>query len=416
MFEVIWAAARVKWCIRGMAVKVDVCDGVIKAGRLSLSKTVRAVLLMASIGLAGCQASSLGEGLEGVAGSALSPAVNSTYGGGPVAIAMLLPSDAGQRAKTADIADGARLALDDLGAGQLRIDFHVSSSGSAGAAEKVRSAAAAGTKLIVGPATNQEVIGIISGTSQPRPPILALVANNSSGGTNIWPLYGDAIDSALEGVGVAVAAKQKNIVVVHEAGFPAEDLLRLREGIRVKGGVTVGFVPYPADGKNLRAAFASATGIFNKANTIVLLGGGEAIGQVIDILAAGEFGKSIATAIATSLIPDEIHKRPAAQGLIVAIPSTASVSVIAERFKARFGREPSYDAAIGYDSVAIAAGLVRSGGPDAITVAALTSTKGFRAATGLFRFRPNGRIERRMVVHRIENGTLKVIREEGEGF
>lgn len=59
---------------------------------------------------------------------------------------------------------------------------------------------------------------------------------------------------------------------------------------------------------------------------------------------------------------------------------------------------------------------MRSGGADAITVANLTSTQGFRAATGLFRFRPDGRIERRMVVHRIENGALKVIQEEGEGF
>lgn len=59
---------------------------------------------------------------------------------------------------------------------------------------------------------------------------------------------------------------------------------------------------------------------------------------------------------------------------------------------------------------------MRSGGPDAITVENLTSTQGFRAATGLFRFRPDGRIERRMIVHRIENGSLNVIQEEGEGF
>lgn len=376
---------------------------------------MRGLVLMAGLGLAGCQASSLGEGLDG-AGSSISPVSSSTYGDGPVAIAMLLPTDAALRKKAADIADGAKLALDDLGAGQLRIDFKASSSGSAEAVSRVQAASADGTKLIIGPATNAEVSRIISGTSQPRPPILALVPNNSAGGSNIWPLYGDAIDSALEGVGVAVAADQKNIVVVHEAGFAAENLIRLREGIRLKGGATIGFVPYPPSGRDLSAAFAKGAAVFAKANTIVLLGGGEAIGQVIDILAAGEFGQSIATAIATSLIPEEIYKRPSAQGLMVAIPSTADVGVIADRFRAKFGREPSYDAAIGYDAIAIAAGLVRSAGPDAITVENLTSSQGFRAATGLFRFRPDGRIERRMVVHRIENGSLKVIREEGEGF
>jgi len=381
----------------------------------SLAAAVRGFLLMACVGLAGCQASSLGEGLS-AADSRVPPVSSSTYGSGPVTVTMLLPTDAALRRKAADIADGAKLALDDLGAGQLTIDFQAAGSNSAQAASKVQAATAAGSKLIIGPATNKEVTQIISGTSLPRPPILALVPNNSAGGTHIWPLYGDAIDSALEGVGVAVAAKQKNIVVVHEAGFPAENLLRLREGIRLKGGNTIGFVPYPASGINLHNAFAKGKVAFAKANTIVLLGGGDAIGQVIDILAAGDFGQSIATAIATSLIPEEIYKRPSAQGLMVAIPSTSDVRVIAERFKAKFGREPTYDAAIGYDSIAIAAGLVRSGGPDAITVENLTSSQGFRAATGLFRFRPDGRIERRMIVHRIENGSLKVIQEEGDGF
>lgn len=374
------------------------------------------MLLMACVGLAGCQASNLGDGLGAGNSSTVAPLGSSTYGSGPVAVSVLLPTDAALRRKAADIADGAKLALDDLGGGQLRIEFQTSGSNTGDAVRQVQAATAAGAKLIVGPATNAQVAQIISGTSLPRPPILALVANNSAGGTHIWPLYGDAIDSALEGVGVAVAAKQKNIVVVHEAGFPAENLLRLREGIRLKGGTTIGFVPYPKSGVNLRGAFAKGAAVFAKANTIVLLGGGEAIGKVIDILAAGDFGQSIATAIATSLIPEEIYKRPSAQGLMVAIPSTADVGVISERFKAKFGRDPSYDAAIGYDAIAIAAGLVRSGGAEAITVENLTSSQGFRAATGLFRFRPDGRIDRRMVVHRIENGSLKVIQEEGDGF
>jgi hypothetical protein len=401
--------------IRGLTANDIGVDGLVAAAGAWLASAVRALLVLACAGLAGCQASKLGEGLD-ASSSSVSPVTSSTYGSGPVTVTMLLPTDAALRKKAADIADGAKLALDDLGAGQLKIDFQAFSSTSGQAASKVQTAVAGGSKLIIGPATNAEVSDIIARTSLPRPPVLALVANNSAGGTHIWPLYGDAIDSALEGVGVAVAAKQKNIVVVHEAGFPAENLLRLREGIRLKGGTTIGFVPYPKSGVNLPGAFAKGAAVFAKANTIVLLGGGEAIGQVIDILAAGEFGQSIATAIATSLIPEEIYKRPSAQGLMVAIPSTSDVSVIAERFKAKFGRSPSYDAAIGYDAIAIAAGLVRSGGAEAITVANLTSTQGFRAATGLFRFRPDGRIDRRMVVHRIEDGKLKVIQEEGDGF
>ncbi|WP_417426452.1 hypothetical protein [Hoeflea sp.] len=394
----------------------DVSDLAMKCRQVPLGEAVRALLLAACTAVTGCQVVDLGDGVSPSGRASATAISNSTYGGGPVVVSMLLPTDASMRTKAVDIADGARLALDDLGAGQLRINFHAVDPRTDDSVNVVRAAAASGTKLIIGPATNEEVVRIMAGAPVPRPPVLALVPNNSSGGVHIWPLYGDAVDSALEGVGVAIAAKQKNIVVVHEAGFSPENLIRLREGIRTKGGTTVGFVPYPPSGENLRASFASSAAVFSKANVIVLLGGGEAIGQVIDLFAAGEFGKSITTGIATSLLPKEIYKRPSAQGLMVAIPSTANVNVISGRFKARFGREPSYDAAIGYDAVAVAAGLVRSGGPDAITVNALTSAQGFRAATGLFRFQPDGRIDRRMIVHRIDNGSLEIIQEEGDGF
>ncbi|WP_139112626.1 hypothetical protein [Hoeflea olei] len=386
------------------------------ARRVDLTSALRRICLGAALGLAGCQAGGLGDGLES-AKSAPAALASSSYGSGPVRITLLLPTDSAMRTRAADIADGAKLALDDLGAGQLGLDIEAFASDSGQAAAKVQAAGAAGSKLIVGPASNGDVRQIVAGTgSAARPPILSLVADSPAGGPGVWPLYGDAVDSAIEGAGAAVAAKQKNIAVVHETSFSADDLKRLQDGIRLKGGTTVGLVPYPAGGANLKAAFARAKPLFAKANAVVLLGGGETIGQVIDILATGDFGETIATAVATSLLPEAMYKRPTAQGLIVATPSTTDLRVIATRFQAKYGRAPSYDAAIGYDAIAIAAGLVRASGPEAITARNLTSAQGFRAATGLFRFRADGRIERRMIVHRIVDGGLKVIQEEGEGF
>jgi hypothetical protein len=128
-------------------------NGTASAGRGWLRRSARSVFLAACLGLAGCQASNLGDGLS-ASNSGVAALGNSTYGNGPVQVTMLLPTDAPLRRKAADIADGARLALDDLGAGQLRIDFQTSSSTSGQAASKVQAAAAAGAKLIIGPATN----------------------------------------------------------------------------------------------------------------------------------------------------------------------------------------------------------------------------------------------------------------------
>lgn len=372
-------------------------------------------LLSLAMGLAGCQAVSVDEGLS-VAASAAQAVTSSTHGDGPVLVTMLLPEDAGMRTKARDLADGAKLALDDLGAGQIRIDFQPTGSADGQAAMKVQAAAASGARLIIGPATHSQLRSIVSATSGSRPPMLALAAGKPAGGKHIWPLYQDAIDSALEGVRVPISSGQKAIVVLHDSGLAASDLQRLRDGIREKGGTALGFVAYPQSAADLRAAFEKQRTVLAKANAVVVLGNGEVTADVLDLLATGEFVQKTASTVASSALSERIYHRPSARGVIIAMPSTADFDLIAQRFKTKYGRNLGYDAAIGYDAIAIPAGLVRAGGSDAITVENLMSRRGFRAATGLFRFLPDGRIERRMIAHRIENGSLKAIQTDGAGF
>jgi hypothetical protein len=76
-------------------------------------------VLLVLLVLAGCQASGLGDGLS-ASGGKVAPLASSTYGTGQVTVTVLLPTDPELRRKAADIADGAKLAVDDLGAGQIQ--------------------------------------------------------------------------------------------------------------------------------------------------------------------------------------------------------------------------------------------------------------------------------------------------------
>jgi ABC-type branched-subunit amino acid transport system substrate-binding protein len=94
----------------------------------------------------------------------------------------------------------------------------------------------------------------------------------------------------------------------------------------------------------------------------------------------------------------------------------ASLAQIAERYRAAWGRPVTMEAAYGYDAVAIAAGIVRHMGPDALTPAALTISSGFRGATGTFRLRPDGSVDRPLSLYRFKGGALELVDPAPQSF
>ena len=84
-------------------------------------------------------------------------------------------------------------------------------------------------------------------------------------------------------------------------------------------------------------------------------------------------------------------------------PTMPASTRFAQRYKAKFGAEPTRLATLSYDAVTLAAALARNAGPDRYGPAALTSVSGFNGADGVFRFRADGTNERGLAVMEIDN-------------
>ena len=87
-----------------------------------------------------------------------------------------------------------------------------------------------------------------------------------------------------------------------------------------------------------------------------------------------------------------------------------------QRYKAKFGSQPTRIATLGYDSVSLAIALSRAQGAARFAPGVLTNPSGFNGADGVFRFRADGQNERGLSVLQIGNGTSTVISAAPKSF
>lgn len=93
---------------------------------------------------------------------------------------------------------------------------------------------------------------------------------------------------------------------------------------------------------------------------------------------------------------------PALIGGWFAAPQPEQWRSFAARYRSLYGSEPPRIASLAYDATALAAVLGRSEGGAGFGLEALTSPSGFSGIDGVFRFRPDGRVERGLSVFEIQ--------------
>jgi ABC-type branched-subunit amino acid transport system substrate-binding protein len=100
---------------------------------------------------------------------------------------------------------------------------------------------------------------------------------------------------------------------------------------------------------------------------------------------------------------------PALQGAWFASPENAGFAAFSQRYRAKFGADPTRVATLAYDSVSLAAALARTQGARRYSEDVLTNPTGFNGADGVFRFKADGGNERALSVVQINNGQTIVV-------
>ncbi|MFS8113373.1 hypothetical protein QD460_16740 [Rhizobium jaguaris] len=376
-----------------------------------------AVLILCA-GLAGCQMD--GSGLSSNSKNddikMPSTAIEESYGGDSgTEITLLLRKGAAglYEGPARDVRDGAVLGVGELGNNQIRLRVKDVGPGLAGIAAQVAAAKGRNAALIVSYLPPGETAAIAAISPAQRPPLLNLASPTATSGGDVFNLASDEIDSATEGVKAAGPGGHKKVSALVPADFSQSDSTRLGNAIWNSGNTFMGLGRYNTSDQAADILTKNQP-LIRSAEIVVILGGTSEIGMVASaVRSAAVPGQAL---VGTNNWPQSMYTMPTVTGAFIATDDTQSSGLIAERYQRHFNHPLTTSGAYGYDAMAIASGLIRSQGPQAMTAANLMNKVGFRGTTGLFRFNATGMVERKMVINTIDGGKLKVAAQPSQSF
>ena len=141
---------------------------------------------------------------------------------------------------------------------------------------------------------------------------------------------------------------------------------------------------------------------------VILPEGGDRLRTLAPVLIYQDIDPLLIKFVGTSLWRnDDTVREPALANGWFAGPDPAARERFEQTFEQVYNDTPSRLSGLGYDAASLAALLSRQ--TDGFTRAKLEDEDGFLGVDGLFRFRPDGTVERGLAVYTIQRGEFRVL-------
>ncbi|MGB1234275.1 MAG: penicillin-binding protein activator [Planktomarina sp.] len=352
---------------------------------------------------------------------------NAVTGGGSksATVALLLPysdSNAGVQALSRSAENAARLALAGV-ADNVTIELKVyDTQGSPTTAASVATQAVAeGADVIVGPLFAEAAIAAGKAVQPSGVNVLALSNNVNAAGGNVYVLGNTFENIADRLVSYAGSQGKQRALIVHartSAEVQGRDALRQALSDTGISSATAGY-------EFSQQALVEASGrIANLANNngvdVMFLTANYASGLSTLAQLLPERGvnpQTVQYGGTTSWnAQPQAFQLPGIQGGWFTMPSQAKERAFNNRFQSTYGTAPHPVASIAFDGIAAVAGSLAAGGRQPLSGAGLTRSRGFEGATGIFRLKSNGRVQRGLSVATIQGNQVVVIDNAPSSF
>ena len=339
-------------------------------------------------------------------------------GSGPVRVAMILPltQNAGPSVVGASLRNAAELAMSEAGSNDITILIKDDRSSAEGARTAAQAALSEGAELFIGPlfAPNVREVGrVAKGANRP---VIAFSTDTSTASRGVY-LLSFLIESYVDRIIDHAAAKGKKSIA---ALIPENDYGRVAEAAfqqaAARKGLRVMAVERFAAGGAAGAAQKIAS-VSAQIDSLFIPEQADAMPAMSQALLANGIDPKRIQILGTGLWNDaRVLKLPALQGAWFAAPENAGFNSFAQRYRAKYGTDPTRIATLGYDAVSLVAALARTQGTQRFAESVLTNGSGFNGADGVFRFRPEGQNERGLAVMQINNGNAAAVSPAPRSF
>lgn len=330
---------------------------------------------------------------------------------GKITVALLLPLSGPSGTLGQAMLDAAEMALFDLADDQLELltrDTKGSPDGASAAAQQVLRQ---GAQIILGPLLGPEVGAVKPMAEAAHVPVVAFSTDATLAGQGTY-LMGFLPSEEIARVTAYAHAQGHNRFAVLAPNTPYGQVVTdaVKNAVAANGATLSRAEFYDPALNGMAAAVKSFAGEGVDYDALFLPDGASRVKVLAPQLPYFKIDPDQVKFLGTGLWDDStIGTEPSLDGGWYAAPAPSARAPFERRFAQLYGHAPPRLATLGYDATALAAVLARSPqGPD-FSDQSLTNPNGFSGLDGIFRFRPDGLVQRGLAVLQVQRGGNAII-------
>lgn len=348
-----------------------------------------------------------------------------------VKVAILLPLTGDKASIGESMLKAAQMAVFDLGHDGFEL-LPVDSKGTEeGGKLAAQAALNQGAQLLLGPVFADEVRGAKSIASTSNVNIIAFstdwtLADNKTFLISFLPF--DQVNRVLQ---YASATGNKRIGLLSPNDTYGNGVVSAFQAKAEKSGIKnskiVRFSPQDPELANIVRQFSEYDLRQTKNNksapydAVLITAGGNTARAIASYMSQYGMTPGEVRRLGTGLLDDQaLAKDPSLAGAWFAAPSPESRANFEQRYQSNYYEKPQRLTSLAYDATALSAILARSGikeyGQPAYSQRDLSNPNGFAGVDGIFRFRPDGIVERGLAILEYQNGRIVVIDKAPKTF
>jgi branched-chain amino acid transport system substrate-binding protein len=343
--------------------------------------------------------------------------VPSMPSGDGVKVALLLPlTAAGDQAQIAlSMKQAAEMALIDAGNSGITLISKDTAGTAQGAAAAAQQAMTEGAELILGPLLGAEVQAVAPLAQAQNIPVIAFSSSSGVAGNGVY-LMSFLPEEEVSNIVRHVASTGKTSIA---AMLPKVQYgLAVEKALVAAGqhyGVTIAAVErFPRNNLSIvdpaNKVVAAVNDPSRNIQALLIAEGGDLLRTIGAALKKAGYDQNRTQTLGTGLWDNPVTSSTSiALGGIYAGVSPDLVQRFDERYKGAYGTRPSRLASLSYDAVSLAIILSKGESGQRFSAASITNPEGFQGINGLFRFRPNGIIERGLSILEVTSSGVRVL-------
>jgi ABC-type branched-subunit amino acid transport system substrate-binding protein len=328
---------------------------------------------------------------------------------GAVRVAFLAPLTGRAASVGQALLNAAQIAAIERGSDNFILQPYDTGGTAQGAASAAQTAIAQGASMIIGPLFADSVRAVAPLAQSRNVPVVAFSTVSSVADSGVY-LIGFLVEEQLRRV-LSQARSQGNsrVAALLPASAEGEATAQALRTVAPQVGVqVVGVAFYDPSGANVSGPVSQVIG--SGLDTLLLSDRGLGLEAVAAQLPYSGLNPGQVLVLGTLLWNSEtgLGREPILVGARYPAPDERSSASFKEQYRNTYGTNPIDIAGLGYDATSLAAALARSGQPFSRSI--FESSNGFAGVDGIFRFRPDGTVERGLAIKEItRDGALEVV-------